>query len=305
MSRDSHPVESRSSDPRPRRLTKEERLARVRLLTLRDHDLLAWLAEHYLLSADQVAAALFPSKRSALLRLATLHRYEAVHRFGDLRTGTDQYLYALGPLGLDLHPRAYSDPLRPDAPTPRSSVERAQRIIGSTRLNHLLGTNQLFIDLHAYTHTDPGARLARWWSEQHATAAYALAGVRPDGHGIWHAAGRTVGFFLEHDNGTEPLRVVLAKLRAYERLAEFGPRYPVLIRVPHRRRENNILDALTGVPTAMPVATGLHHEHPAGPAWTLTTDPDPLTRRWLHELPSDHGPDTPTNPNRYHDPDDG
>ncbi|MFJ6199156.1 replication-relaxation family protein [Micromonospora sp. NPDC092111] len=302
MSSDSHPAESRPSDPRPRRLTKEERLARVRLLTLRDHELLTWLAEHYLLSADQVAAALFPSKRSALLRLATLHRYEAVHRFGDTRTGTDQYLYTLGPLGLDLHPRAYSDPLRPDAPTPRSSVERAQRIIGSRRLNHLLGTNQLFIDLHAYTHADPSAQLVRWWSEQHATAAYALAGIRPDGHGIWRAAGRATGFFLEHDNGTEALRVVLGKLRAYERLTEFGPRYPVLIRVPNRRRENNILDALTGVPTAMPVATGLHHEHPAGPAWTLTSDPD--SRRWLHELPSDHGPDTATNPNYYRDPDD-
>ncbi|WKU08659.1 replication-relaxation family protein [Micromonospora sp. HUAS LYJ1] len=277
-------------------------MARLRLLTLRDHTLLTWLAEHYLLSAHQIAAALFPSKRSALLRLATLHRYEAVHRFGDTRTGTGQYLYTLGPLGLDLHPRAYSDPLRPDAPTPRTSVERAQRIIGSTRLNHLLGTNQLFIDLHAYTHVDPGAYLIRWWSEQHATAAYALAGIRPDGHGIWRAAGRTTGFFLEHDNGTEPLRTVLGKLRAYERLAEFGPRYPVLLRLPNRRRETNLLDALAGVPTAMPVATGLHHEHPAGPAWTLTSDPG--SRRWLHELPSDHGPDTATNPNRYRDPDD-
>ncbi|MEU1606045.1 replication-relaxation family protein [Micromonospora matsumotoense] len=277
-------------------------MARLRLLTLRDHKLLTWLAEHYLLSAHQIAAALFPSKRSALLRLATLHRYEAVHRFGDTRTGTGQYLYTLGPLGLDLHPRAYSDPLRPDAPTPRTSIERAQRIIGSTRLNHLLGTNQLFVDLHAYTHVDPGAYLVRWWSEQHATAAYALAGIRPDGHGIWHAAGRTTGFFLEHDNGTEPLRIVLGKLRAYERLAEFGPRYPVLLRLPSRRRETNLLDALTGVPTAMPVATGLHHEHPAGPAWTLTSAPG--SRRWLHELPSDHGPDTATNPNHYRDPDD-
>jgi hypothetical protein len=56
------------------------------------------------------------------------------------------------------------------------------------------------------------------------------------------------------------------------------------------------------VPTAMPVATGIHTDHPAGPSWTLASSPGP--RRWLHELPSDHGPDNPaTNPHRY--PDDG
>ncbi|WP_330441310.1 hypothetical protein OHB44_22730 [Micromonospora sp. NBC_00821] len=38
-------------------------------------------------------------------------------------------------------------------------------------------------------------------------------------------------------------------------------------------------------------------------AWTLTTDPG--LRRWLHDLPSDHGPhNISTNPDRYIDPDD-
>src|SRR5205814_10183327 len=122
-------------------------------------------------------------------------------------------------------------------------------------------------------------RLARWWSEQHATAAYTAAsyaagsgtGVRPDGHGVWIAGGRQVGFFVEHDNGTEPLGTVLKKLRHYERLAANGPRHPVLLPVPSRRREQHLLSALAGVPTAMPVATGLHDEHPAGPTWTLTS----------------------------------
>ncbi|MEV1329922.1 replication-relaxation family protein [Micromonospora costi] len=290
------------SEPRQRPPSQKELLRYLRQLTLRDHQLLDWLAEHYLLSTDQIATALFPSKRSAWLRLAVLHRIGAVHRFSDIRAGTSQRLYTLGPLGLVVHPHPYTDPARADARPTRTSVERATRIIGSGRLRHLLGTNQLFIDLHAYTRTDPSARLVRWWSEQHTTAAYTLAGIRPDGHGIWHAAGRAVGFFLEHDNGTEPLHTVLRKLRAYERLAEYGPRYPVLLRVPNHRREANLLDALAGVPTAMPVATGLHHEHPAGPAWTLAADPG--SRRWLHELPSDHGPDTATNPHRYTDPDD-
>ncbi|MGN9920277.1 replication-relaxation family protein [Micromonospora palomenae] len=300
MSRESPTPASRPSSSRSPS-SKSQRLSQLRRLTLRDRELLAWLAEHYVLSTAQITRALFPSERSARLRLATLHRIDAVHRFVDVTTGDSQHLYTLGPLGMLVHPTTYTDPQRAEARPPRSSIERTERIVGSPRLRHLLGANQFFVDLLAYTRTDPHARLLRWWSEQHATAAYAFAEIRPDGHGIWTAAGRTVGFFLEHDNGTEPLARVLRKLRAYERLAEFGPRYPVLLRVPHRRREANLLDALAGVPTAMPVATGLHDEHPAGPAWTLTTDPG--LRRWLHELPSDHGPrNAATNPHRYTDP---
>ncbi|MEV0157583.1 replication-relaxation family protein [Micromonospora sp. NPDC050686] len=299
MSRESTNPESRPSRSPSSKL---QRLAHLRRLTLRDRQLLAWLAEHYVLSTAQITAALFPSPRSARLRLAALHRIDAVHRFVDVTTGDGQHLYTLGPLGMLVHPTTYTDPEHPDARPPRSSIERTERIIGSSRLRHLLGTNHLFIDLLAYTRTDSSAKLVRWWSEQHATTAYTLAGIRPDGHGIWSAAGHTVGFFLEHDNGTEPLGRVLRKLRGYERLAEFGPRYPVLLRVPTRRREAHLLDALAGVPTVMPVATGLHDEHPAGPAWTLATELGP--RRWLHELPSNHGPrNTATNPHRYTDPD--
>ncbi|WP_212992252.1 replication-relaxation family protein [Actinoplanes auranticolor] len=278
------------------------RLEQLRRLTPRDHQLLGWLAEHYILSTDQIAAALFPSRRSARLRLAVLQQLEAVTRFVDTTTGNRQYLYTLGPLGAVVYPTQFNDPNRAGARAPRTAIERTERIIGSRRLRHLLGTNQLFIDLAAHARAHTGVRLARWWSEQHATAVFARAGVQPDGHGVWVAGGREVGFFLEHDNGTEPLGIVLKKLRGYGQLAAYGPRYPVLLRVPGRRRERHLLDALCGVPTAMPVATGIHGEHPAGESWTLTSDPGP--RRWLHELPSDHGPDNPaTNPHRY--PDDG
>jgi hypothetical protein len=286
--------------------TKRDRLDLLRRLTGRDRLLLSWLAEHYVLSTAQISPALFTSERSARLRLAALRAIDAVTPFVDVTVAGRQNLYTLGPLGMIVEPTCYHDPDRPDARAPRTSIERTERIVGSRNLAHLVGTNQLFIDLLAYTRTDPGTRLVRWWSEQHATAAYAIAGIRPDAHGVWHAGGHTVGFFLEHDNGTEPLGTVLAKLKAYARLAEFGPRYPVLLRVPSRRREQNLLDALAGIPTAMPIATGVHDEHPAGPAWTLTAQPG--LRRWLHELPSDHGPvnDT-TNPHRYtgDDPDGG
>ncbi|WP_436650716.1 replication-relaxation family protein [Actinoplanes sp. URMC 104] len=285
------------------------RLDRLGRLTDRDHLLLGWLAEHYVLSTGQIAAALFPSLRAARLRLAVLASLQAVTRFADVTTGSKQYLYTLGPLGAVLYPTQYNDPLRTDSRQPRTTVERTERIIGSRKLGHLLGTNQLFIDLYACTRTDPTARLARWWSEQHAIAVYGAVptaatdgpGIRPDGHGIWQARGRQVGFFLEHDNGTEKLGTVVLKLEAYTRLViGGGPRYPVLLRVPGRRREQHLLDALAGSRLAMPVATGVHDGHPAGPAWTLTHDP--ARRRCLHELPSEHGPDNPaTNPHRYAD----
>ncbi|WP_250008788.1 replication-relaxation family protein [Actinoplanes sp. M2I2] len=281
---------------------------RLRRLTARDHELLSWLAEHYVLATAQIAAAQFPSLRAARLRLAVLSALQAVTRFVDVTSGDRQYLYTLGPLGAVLYPTQYNDPLRADGREPRSNVERTERIIGSRKLGHLIGTNQLFIDLHAYARTDPNARVHRWWSEQHATAVYAGVpaaadgpSIRPDGHGIWEAGGRQVGFFLEHDNGTETIGTVLRKLQAYDRLtAHGGPHYPVLLRVPGRRREQHLLDVLAGTRLAIPVATGIHQEHPAGPAWTLTHDPG--LRRWLHELPSDHGPDHPiTNPHRYSD----
>src|SRR6266545_8365860 len=281
----------------------------LRRLTSRDELLLSWLAEHYLLSSDQITHALFTNPRTARQRLTILTRLgflTAVPRGRD--DGAPQpWLYTLGPLGLGLHPRAYSDPDNLGLKPPRSSVERARRIIASPQMEHFLGVNQFFVDLHAHTRIHPHAKLARWWSERHATevysggrGAYGGADIHPDGHGIWHVTDHTgphtVGFFLELDRNTENLARVIAKLRGYETLARFGPRYPVLLWVPDRARETSLLRALGGVPTAMPVATAVHHPDPAGPIWALTADP--YHRRALHQLPSHPGPDEPTNPDR-------
>ncbi len=298
------PVTARTGPSASRGPARRDRLKLTARLTDRDRTILGWLAEHYLLSADQITQAAFPSPAMARLRLKQLHRIEAVNRFVDVTTGTRQYLYALGPLGQVVHPARYHDPDRPGAPAARTSVERTERIVGSRRLAHLLGTNQVFIDLIAAARTIPGAELVRWWSEQHTTASYAgFAGIQPDGHGIWRLAERTVGFWLEHDRGTEPLRTVLDKLPAYARLADSGgPRYPVLLHVPSRAREEHLLDALAHLRPSMPVATAVHADHPAGLAWTLAGDRT-RQRRWLHELPSDHGRVDPVNnPHRWTDP---
>src|SRR6266540_1871928 len=282
-----------------------------RRLTSRDRLLLSWLAEHYLLSSVQITRAMFPSPRTARLRLTILHRLGFLTAIPSGRDdgGPQPWLYTLGPLGLHLHPRAYHDPDNLGLRPPRSSVERARRIIASPQAQHFLGVNQFFVDLHAHTRTHPHTRLARWWSERHATDTYSRADIHPDGHGIWHvesgAGNARVGFFLELDRSTENLARVIGKLRGYETLARFGPRYPVLLWVPDARRETSLLRALDGVPTAMPVATAVQQTNPAGPIWALTTDP--YQRRPLHQLPSDPGPDTVTNPDRgqtYHARDD-
>ncbi len=284
---------------------RRDRLKHTARLTDRDRTILRWLAEHYLLSTDQITQAAFTGPRRARQRLHDLHTMQAVNRFVDVTTGSRQYLYALGPLGQIVHPTRYHDPDRPGAPAARTSVERTERIVGSRKLAHLLGTNQFFIDLIAAARAIEGAGLLRWWSEQHTTAAYAgFAGIQPDGHGIWRLGKLTVGFWLEHDRGTEPLRTVLDKLPAYARLADGGgPRYPVLLHVPSRAREQHLLDALAHLRTSMPVATAVHADHPADHAWTLAGDRRRLRRR-LHELPGDHGrAGAATNPHRWTDPD--
>lgn len=272
--------------------TKPDPLKVYRRLTPRDRQLMSWLAEHYLLSTDQIHQALFTARRTAQMRLTILHRLQVLHRFAFAAANggpETSYLYTLGPVGLRRHPQAFSDPDNLGLKAPRSSTERAERIVHSRRLAHLLGVNQFFVDLHARARTSDSAALLRWWSEQHATAVHSRAKIFPDGHGVWHADGRTVGFFLEYDRDTEDLARVVRKLRGYERLAHYGPRFPVLLWVPTERRETSLLRVLHGVPTLTPVAVAVHGTNPAGPVWALTSDP--FRRRHLHELPSDPGPD--------------
>jgi DNA-binding CsgD family transcriptional regulator len=97
-----------------------------RRLTTRDRLLLSWLAEHYLLSSAQIARALFANPRTARLRLTILHRlgFLTAIPYGRDDGGALPWLYTLGPLGLDLHPQAYSDPDNRKLRPPRSSLER-------------------------------------------------------------------------------------------------------------------------------------------------------------------------------------
>jgi hypothetical protein len=270
-------------------------LGPLRHLTDRDRLLLDLLAEHQTLTTGQIAIALFPTMRAAQKRLTVLYRIGAVDRFtfAPAIGGTGGMFYTLGPIG---------DLLHPQPPPARSRLRRRMAIAANPQLAHLRGVNGFFTDLLGHSRTHPDTELVRWWSEPHATAVYAVAGIHPDGHGIWRVGHRTLGFFLEHDRGGEPHTTLLAKLAGYTRLAATGPRYPVLFHLPSRDREVNLHRHLANVRLPYAVATAVHVEHPADPIWTLAGDHWPSVRLRLHELPSDHGPVGIGNPHRYHDP---
>jgi Replication-relaxation len=292
----------RVSTPPPRPAPRL--LAELGHLGPRDRLLLRLLADHQVLTTGQVHALLFGSLRRAQRRLAVLHRAGFLSRFRDRqgRGGSQPWRWTLGPLGLALDAAARGHP----PPTPRQVQAHQHAIAANPCLDHLLGVNQFFVDLAAHARTHPGARLARWWSERQATALF--RGVHPDGHGLWQAAGRTVGFFLEHDTGTENRPRVIGKLAAYDKLARAGgPAYPVLFWLHSPDREAHLRQALAGLPAprcpaatavrAAPGANGAPAAGPAGAVWALAADPG-CSRLALHQLPgADHGQNTPINPN--------
>jgi hypothetical protein len=179
------------------------------------------------------------------------------------------------------------------APTAKSVRDRQDSLAASTHLAHTVGVNQFFVDLIAYSRTHPGTRLTRWWSATRTAAAYGRL-IRPDGHGVWrttshHHPGdqtdgqidglvagqgdgdvREVGFFLEHDTGTESHRQLTAKLAAYQRLrARGGPDLPVLFWLPTKARESNLHHHLADLPWAgLTIATAArdHAADAGGPA---------------------------------------
>lgn len=257
-------------------------LAGLRHLTERDRTLLGWLAEHYVLTTEQAAEALYPSLDYAQRRLRILHRIGAVSRFALPEPGrhTGSYRYTLGELGARMHPTAYTDPENPNAPSPRTHLERRARIARSPRLNHLLGVNGFFTALHGHARTEAGqaasAAVLRWWSEQHITASVSphAPAVRPDAHGIWTCHGRQLRFFLEYDNATYDLPRLGRKIAAYQKLRTGeAAADALLLYVAHERRRDRLTEILTGLNTSRVIALAVHGQHPAGPVWTTPSRP--------------------------------
>jgi DNA-binding CsgD family transcriptional regulator len=257
-------------------------VAELARLTIRDRRILALLAEHATFTTDQIAALAFGSLGRTRNRLATLHQRGLLDRFRHYqRPGSQSWRWTLAPLGATLLAAARGDP------PPRPSAVRAAtaRLATSPTLNHRLAVNGFFVALAAHTRHHPDTRLTQWWNE---TRSRAAAGnlVRPDGHGLWHADGRAVPFWVEVDLGTEPLHRLTDKLtRGYAQLAGTRRCYPVLFWLPNPAREThlNTLLARTELPGGLVVATAAPDQgHPAGPVWHTHGQPARLA---LADLP--------------------
>ncbi|MDG4834810.1 replication-relaxation family protein [Solwaraspora sp. WMMD1047] len=266
-------------------------LALYNHLTPRDRSLLALLDEQLVLTTDQVHRLHYRAMRTCQIRLRELYALGLLDRFRFARLygGSEPWHWVLGLHGARFMAGAAGRP----APTVRAHRDQVNRLAARPSLPHLLATNEFFVRLAFTARIDQRVRLDRWWSEHTATTRFMR--VRPDGHGLWSARGRTVGWFLEVDMGTEPLTRVSAKLEGYERLAASGgPAYPVLFWLPNADRESHLQQMLRGTLPQVPVATATHEKDPADAVWLPV---DGWQRISLSELPTDHGMNTASNPN--------
>ncbi len=225
-------------------------LAVMGRLTDRDRRLCRLLDCHRVLTTAQVADVGFTGERRARMRLGELYALDVLDRFRPATWATPApYHWTLGPLGAAL--LAAESGL--DASTPAWRRTLAHDLAASQRLTHLVGVNGFFTALLRSTRTRPGCSLDEWWSERRCAHEWGAV-VRPDGYGIWSDRGTTLPFLYEHDNGTEPLGRLAAKLDGYRRLAQAAghPNW-VLFTFPTPRREHEAARALAG--HGVPVAT--------------------------------------------------
>ena len=227
--------------------------------TPRDRWLLAMIAEHRVLTAEQITMLAYGTLRSANRRLATLTELKLLERFrGDIdRYGAQPYRYILGPAGALLVAAAH------DLTPKQFGYDRAKLHRQAYRpdLAHTLGCNNLLVALAAQHRTRPEHRLTVWWDQDSCLPVWGDV-IRPDAYAVFHAPDTTgaaseCGFFFEYDTGTESLTQLAGKLRGYTRHADaYGGHRPVLIHLPDVAREHALHARITvTAPCPVPVAT--------------------------------------------------
>ncbi|MEC3916235.1 replication-relaxation family protein [Nocardia sp. CDC160] len=253
----------------------------------RDRRLLALLAEHKVLTTDQIATIEFASVRRAQDRLRKLREMGMLFAFREslYGGGTSQTRHALGYLGA----RLIAAQRAQKPPAPSAHALDLERLACSPMLNHRLGVNDFFCALAAHRNptrhalSNPAQGLTQWWSERQCAEVFwtNYSGddkLTPDGYGCWEQDGRTVRFFLEYDTGTESLSIVTAKLTNYHGFPT--DRFGILLFSLHSaRRETGLRTALrrevsSFAPSLVIATTSRDLTHPDGPAgsvWALWT----------------------------------
>jgi hypothetical protein len=273
----------------------------INRLQPRDYVIAHLLDEHRTLTTPQIAALLFNSTATARNRLYRLRAAGWLDCFTPTRPGGRLPTHWVpGPLSAVY--AAHNDGRAPASA--RTLRQQREAVAVSAQLEHADGANQFFIDLLAHARTHSGSRLTRWWPPTRASAATGRR-IHPDGHGVWQDDGRQVGFWLEHDTGTETVGRLTDKLDPYRRLRrDGGPDYVLLFHLPSTAREANLHRRLAtavrdrpndGVPDlGITVATCCHHEDPAGRVWKVVGNGRGRYR--LADLPSHPGRPGPYHP---------
>jgi hypothetical protein len=267
--------------PRGRPRSDRQQIAALAAsLTDRDRWLTAMLYEHRVLTTHQVHHLAFGTLSAASRRLRALYRAGVLDRFRPYATlGSHPWHYVLDHTGAALL-AAHLEVTVAQLGYRRDS---ALAIAQSSRLAHTVGTNGVLCALARHARRDArnhdthhAARLEIWWSERRAATVWG-DWVRPDAYARYREQDRIVDFFLEFDQGTEPLDRLVGKLAGYTRLARTtGIATPVLFWLPGPTREAHLLDRLRREPPSIPVATTAptdraHPHDPAGAVWATPT----------------------------------
>ncbi|MEU7894204.1 replication-relaxation family protein [Nonomuraea sp. NPDC049152] len=256
-------------------------------LTPRDRRILRAIWTHRVLTSHHIQRLYFDTDAATRKRLLILTHMGVLERFRPnqpIGSGAAPYHYVLGAAGAAV--LAAEDGV--DYATFGYRRDRVLAIAHNQRLGHHVGVNTFFTDLAWHSRHSADAELLKWWPEHRCTAMWGES-ARPDGYGRWSENGLTLDFFLEYDNGTEPLDRVSAKLNGYAALALATTIVtPVLYSLHSNRRETNLRTRLRTDLAPVATATRTAEDSPAGPIWLPLESTGPrlclaeLAHHWPH-----------------------
>lgn len=239
-------------------------------LRARERALLTLLGQHRYLTTEDVADLLFPTPtglRHARARLQWMREHRLLVRvaqlepFGrGLRKLPDVYL--LTQLGASV----LADLRALEGADRTALIERSKGAATQVmRMDHDLEVAAFFVLIAAASHGDEG--LYHWVGDDEMRARYQQRGAdaRPDGWGLYLVAERELDFCLEWDRGTEPIRTLGAKARAYAEYHTLKATSATVLLVTHNRTRE--------LAVAKEVAAQLDHAgaDPFVKVWTANT----------------------------------
>jgi len=284
-------VPARSFRPR---IGRSELLHAAKIITARDRRICHDLYDHHVLTTTQISDLhfTFTNPRTARRRLRKLYLARVLDNFERHREswGSHPLHYIMDEIAI----RIVATDRGLDLKRVRYRLDRDRELASSSRLAHLVETNDFFAKLVRGCREIGDHELVEWWSEQRSAAAWkgTLESplVRPDGQGVVKGPEKLCSFALELDRGTERGDRLATKLYQYQLIAGNDDSPDALLFLfPSFDREVNARRSLD-IPVGIQVATShreLFEEDPLGEVW-LSVDfaqADTNRRRRLMDLP--------------------